>query len=136
MSEEILFRLIYKGKVVGWEYHVSGEIGHTEELWIAKCGLGDMVLPAFDIGHGGPYIKHDRKDRYVMEVDGVKLFERDEVEVLGTRRVHRGVVKYADDATWRLYLTEEGSYHATGIWCLSQHKEDCFKITGIQGVKQ
>lgn len=83
---DILFRLMRKKEdgsfeVCGYEKHEY----HGNTICICHVeNLDNTVLFSSRINHSGAvkYIKHDRKDLYIgVEVDGVKVFERDEIKI-------------------------------------------------------
>jgi hypothetical protein len=70
VKREILFRLIYDCRVVGYELHDMGQIYHTPCI---------ETMEPVNIIHPQNFIKHDWKQQYTCtkSIDGKKIFDGD-----------------------------------------------------------
>lgn len=151
--DEILFRLLRNlddgsYEVVGYEKHEGGAIYHSKDMeqWgdimqltyietlkeHALCPT-DTYTKACHLN----YIPHDRKDIYTgIEVDGVKLFEKDKVEVVyGDTTTH--TIQYCGEADYPAFDLSPylENCESNGIMHCMCHYDVRIKIIGIEGVK-
>ena len=79
--DNIMFRLIKDGKVVGYEKHEGGKILHSD---ISSPELYYNILAVDYKGNTYYYIPHDSKDMYIgiKDKDGEELFEDDVCEFI------------------------------------------------------
>jgi len=138
MSTEILFRLILGDKVVGYEKHRGGIIYHGVAIdnnlsliqWRNILNIGVEKIPfaasSFPVHTTPCYIHHTRKDLYTGgEIDGVKVFERDEGKVVVWEEPNSFIVEFKEGAFVAVFEHTE---------CYLSNKLKNIKLTGIEGV--
>ena len=142
-NDTILMRLMRKlpdgsFEVVGYEKHEGGRIYHAGFNSKKELLCYEDILPDCDGDMG--WVKHDRKDRYTgVDIDGVKVFERDEVMQQGTRTTMGGWVSVTDEKGTVKYVPELAKFMAVSTMTTGGYDMNALsnpKLTGIEGVKE
>jgi hypothetical protein len=124
------------GKVVGYEKHENGKIWRIKPECVNKRVLWCCIEEEGEITPLAWYIPHDREDRYTgIDVDGEKLFERDEVEAhyevnAELNAAQTGVVRFKNG---RFVVCAKNSDETEYIFCDIYILIDSTRIIGIEG---